>query len=216
MDPETLRTLWAHAWRVLLAPDDGGGTGSGAGGSGDAPPAGSGDPPAGGSGDGAAGGNGSGDNPEALRAELERVRREAAASRKELARLKQAGESETERRERELVEARDAAASSTAAVRTLRLENAVLKRAAQHGIVDPDVAARLLELGADAWDGDTVKADALDKALRDLVKAKPYLARAGSAAAGDGGGANREGGGSQGESMNDRIRLASGRGVGRA
>lgn len=214
VDPETLRTLWTRAWRVLLAADDGGGTGGGAGGSGDAPPAGSGDPPAGGSGDGGANGGGS-DNPEALRAELERVRREAAASRTELARLKRAGESETERRERELVEARDAAASSTAAVRTLRLENAVLKRAAQHGIVDPDVAARLLELGADAWDGDTVKADALDKALRELVKAKPYLARAGSAAAGDGGASNREGG-SQGESMNDRIRLGAGRGVGRA
>lgn len=212
MDPETLRTLWTRAWRALLAPDDGGGSGGGAGGSGDAPPAGSGDPPAGSAGDGA---NGSGDNPEQLRAELERVRREAAASRKEIAKLRQAGESEQERRERELEEAKAAGATATAAVRTLRLENAVLKRAAQHGIVDPDVAARLLELGDDAWEGDTVKATALDAALRELVKAKPYLARAGSAAAGDGGASNRDAGG-QGSSMNDRIRLAAGRGAGRA
>jgi hypothetical protein len=212
VDPETLRTLWIRAWRVLLAPDDGGGSGGGAGGTGDGAPAGSGDPPAGGTGDGAGG-----DGDAGLRAELAKVREEAARSRRELAKLKAAGESEQERRERELEEAKASAASATAAVRTMRLENAVLRRASHHGIVDPDVAARLVELTADAWDGDTVKVPALDAALKALVKDKPYLVRAGGAAAGDGGGSNRENGAPAGAvDMNARIREMAGRGTLRA
>lgn len=208
MGPETRWRRW------LYAPDgDGGGDGGGAGGTGGAGSGGTGDPPATSSG---AGANGAGteDRLAVLEAELARARNEAATSRRELAKLKQGQESDAERRERELAEARDAAAKATAGLRSLHLENAVLRRASAHGIVDPEVAARLLELGEEAWDGDKPRADVLDRALRDLVKAKPYLVRAGSAAAGDGGGTgDRRAGGDAGGDMNKVIRAAFGRRV---
>jgi hypothetical protein len=204
---------------AAYAPDDGAGGGGGeGGGSGDGGGAGE----AGGSGSSTAGGSGSTDSgtnggqgqddPAALRRELEAARNEAAKSRRELQKLRQASETEQERRERELAEAREAATSSSASLRTLRVENAVLRQAASFGIVDPDAAATLLRLPDDAFtDAGEVDPDKVKAGLRELVKGKPYLVRQGGAAAGDGGAGDRQSG-DRTTSMNDLIRQAAGRG----
>lgn len=192
-------------WRVLYAPDGDGGGGGGDGDDGT------------GDGDGDAGkadaGKGT-ESLEALREELARARHEAGKYRQEAQKLKRQGETEQERRERELTELREGNTTLTSSLRELRLENAVLKRASTLGIVDPDVATLLVgrELGEEAWDGDRIRTDSLDKALRALVKERPFLVRQGSAAAGDGSSADRQDGGGQPVDMNARLRLAARRG----
>lgn len=211
--------LFGRPWALL--DDDagaGGGGGGSSGGMGDGGGAGgaggTGEPAAGGTGTSSAGANGGGTTDDAahLRSELEAVRKEAAKQRRELQTLRQANESAEEKRERELAEAREAASSSTSTVRALRVENAVLRIAGRMGIVDPDVAARIVELPEDAWTAEgELDRRKLEKALQELVRAKPFLVRQGSAAGGDGGAGDRQTGGTGG-TMNDLIRSAAGRG----
>lgn len=59
-------------------------------------------------------------------------------------------------------------------VKSLSLENAVVKRASGMGIVDPDAAYRLLDADAVEYD-DNGKPTNIEDLLKDLVEAKPYL-----------------------------------------
>lgn len=211
LDPDG-RAWWrlgGRRWPVAAGGDTGG-TGGGAGGnpSGDPGKGGGdagdkGDPGKGGgddAGDAGKGGGGDGgdgdDDPTAkARKEAAKYRTELRAAQARVAELENAGKSELERTQAERDAARKEAEGFKGELGNLRVEVAVMKRAGTHGILDPDAAARLLDRSLlEAGDDGAPTVKSMDAALRELVKAKPYLARQGGADGGGGTGGGREGG----------------------
>lgn len=191
---------WIH-----FRPDDGTGAGDGGGG--------------GGTGDGAGSGSGEsqGDNSAGAgtsdaERELATVRQEAAARRKENTDLKKrieelegAGKTELEKREAAIQDL-------TGTTQTLQATNRALRvrvLAGQAGISDPKAAADAASLLDWSTVTDPESEVAVVKALKELVKDRPYLG-GNIAGGGDGG----EGGGDRGSGssdMNQLIRNAAGR-----
>jgi hypothetical protein len=201
--------------------------GQGGNGNGAPPPAGgSGAPPAGGqpsgatqppAGAGAAGDDDDLDQPMTLR-EARALRREAAQARGRIAGFEEA---ERTRQQQGLTELERERARATAAETALETERANLRNerlsirietaAARLGFIDPEAAVRLLDRSSIEFD-EQGNPKGLDKALKDLLSAKPYLKgqAQGSANAGEG---NRGGAAPTGSGMNDLIRRGAGRGV---
>jgi hypothetical protein len=129
--------------------------------------------------------------PERFDAEyVKRLRAEAAEYRKRLRELEQtvkqheeAKLSETERLQKRLaeLEREQAAWQRERQERTLKYET--MLAASRLGIVDPEAAYRLLDLSKVEFDDDGNPTN-LDKALQELLKAKPYLAGHATAGAG--------------------------------
>lgn len=107
----------------------------------------------------------------------------------ELAQLKQGQLSDLEKRDRRIKELEEAAAAKdmTLKERTIRYE--VMLAASRLGIVDPEAAYRLLDQSALKFDDDGAPTNT-EAALRDLLKARPYLA--GGTASGGATNPNRE------------------------
>lgn len=136
-----------------------------------------------------------------LRSEAKNLRQRLKTAEEERDRLKSASESDLERREREHNEVRAERDRLAGTVSTLRVELA----ARELGVVDPEAAAALLDL--DALD-DPTDPKAIKRALRELVKEKPYLAPPGGNGFDGGSGKGR---GSAVTDMNQLIRTAAGR-----
>jgi len=136
-----------------------------------------------------------------LRSESKNLRQRLRAAEGERDRLKAEGLSDAERRDREHQETRAENERLAATVRRLRVELA----ARELGVVDPEAAAALLDLDS-VDDADDPRA--LKRALRELVKEKPYLAPQGGN--GFDGGPGR-GGAARATDMNQLIRAAAGR-----
>lgn len=84
--------------------------------------------------------------------------------------------SESERSAKRLAEMEQALAEQQAHTRSLALESAVAMRANALGIVDAEVAVALLDRDALEFDaGGRPDPEGLDQALKQLIKAKPYL-----------------------------------------
>lgn len=117
---------------------------------------------------------------DALQKELKALRRENAKWRTQL-RAKEEQEqerakaemTETERLKAELVEAQEARTRAETERRAIAVRSQVISAAAKAGFADPEDAYRMLDtLDVD----DDGRVDGLDKALKELLKAKPYLA----------------------------------------
>lgn len=136
------------------------------------------------------------------RAEHQKVQREAQNLRERLKKAEDASLSDTEKVKKERDELKTAQTELNERVRVLQVQ--VL--ASKAGIVDPDVAAKLLD-----WDdlGENATDKKIESALKALVKEKPYLA--GNAPGGSDGGAG-DGTGSESDDMNTMIRQMAGRG----
>lgn len=196
--------------RLIHYHPDGDG-GSGEGGSGEGSPGGNGTtqtPPEGNGGSGSGSGNGNQNQDMIPRAEAEEARREAKnlrdrlkAAEKERDDLKTSQMSDAEKVQKERDDALAAASDLDKRVRTLQVQ--VL--AGKVGIVDPEAASALLDWTTIKDVDDSAE---VEKALRALVKAKPYLAGT-VAGGGDGGAGNGAGAGGTG-SMNDLIRSGFG------
>lgn len=133
-----------------------------------------------------------------LRSEAKNLRDRAKKAEAELEQLKNAGLSDAEKRDRELTSKSERITALEADIRMLRVQ----VTAGKLGIVDPEAAAKLLNW--DGIDGDDPKQ--LERALRDLVKEKPYLSKLGDGADG---GAGRNGARAEGD-MNSILRQAAG------
>jgi hypothetical protein len=114
---------------------------------------------------------------------LKEARAEAAKYRKRLRDLEAQQQAvrdqeltESERQAKRFAEMEQALADQQQATRSLALESAVAMRANTLGIVDAEVAVALLDRDALDYD-DTGRPDpsSLDMALKQLIKAKPYL-----------------------------------------
>lgn len=175
-------------------------------------------------------GNGSGDDDDDLsaagdtlsKAEVtrilrERLRRERAKygdyetfkkSHEELAQVKQAQMSETEKLQARLKDYEGKEQTWQQEKRDLMLRSTIERTAATLGFHDPDAAYRLLDQGAIEYaDDGTPKNTTVEKALKDLLKAKPYLGRPGGGSADGGSG---QGGTLRGNDMNSIIRRGAG------
>lgn len=114
---------------------------------------------------------------------LKEARAEAAKYRKRLRELEaqqqqreEAELSEAERQAKRLVELEQAVAERDEQTRRLALESAVAMRSNALGIVDAEVAVKLLDPAAlDFDDAGRPEPESLDQALRRLIKSKPYL-----------------------------------------
>jgi hypothetical protein len=137
-----------------------------------------------GNGEAADGGQGPPDGAELMSMdEARKLRREAQNLRKRLAELdkeaearKQAELSETERATQRAtaLEQELAALRGQITERTVRYE--VMLRASEMNVVDPEAAVKLLDLdGLERGDDGLPDGNAIDKALKALLKAKPYL-----------------------------------------
>lgn len=123
--------------------------------------------------------------------EARKLRREAQSLRKRLAELDRAAEerkaaemSEVERATQRAatLEQELAAIKKQITERTVRYE--VMLRASEMNVVDPEAAVRLLDLdGLDAGEDGLPDGNAIDRALKALLKAKPYLVKQAAAAA---------------------------------
>lgn len=91
--------------------------------------------------------------------------------------------SEKERLERKLAELEQANASLLTEIQQARLQSAIERHAARLGIVDPEAAAVLIDRAAVEFDEDGRPAN-VEALLKDLIKAKPYLARPAAPSAG--------------------------------
>lgn len=199
--------------------------GQGDGNGGPPPAGGSGAPPAGGTGQGgsqppagaATGSDDDLDQPMTLR-EARALRREQAQNRERIAGYETAERNRTQQGLTELERERQRATAAEAALETeranLRNERLAIRieSAAQRlGFIDPEAAVRMLDRTGIEFDGEG-NPKGLDKALRELLTAKPYLkgTPGGSANAGDG---NR-GPAPTGGDMNNLIRRGAGRGQG--
>jgi len=213
MDRETLLLLWGRAWRALLAPDDDGGSGGGAGGSGDGAAGGTGSSSAGGTGTGAGSTTSTGPSLDDIRAELSKVREEAASYRKrakaaeeQLEAARKGSMSELERAQETAREAERRLAENEARTKKLLTRLSVQAKATSMGIVDPDAAAQLLpESDLVLGDDGAPTAASLDAALKKLVKEKPWLTRGGPGDTGGGDNDDRRAG-----DMNTNIRRLAG------
>lgn len=114
---------------------------------------------------------------------LKEARAEAAKYRKRLRELEakqlqreEAELSESERQAKRLAELEQAVVERDEQTRRLALESAVAMRSNALGIVDAEVAVRLLDPGLLDFDTDgRPDSESLDQALRSLLKSKPYL-----------------------------------------
>lgn len=196
-----------HKYFIHFRPDDGTGSGSGGGG--------------GSTGDGTGGqaGESQGDNStgqaagDARERELAEVRQEAARRRTENATLQKrieelegAGKTEVEKLTTRLTEIEGKTGEKDAAIRALRVR--VL--AGQAGISDPKAAADAASLLDWSKVSDADSETEVVKALKELVKDRPYLAGniGGGGDGGEGGSGNR---GTGSTDMNVLIREAAGR-----
>lgn len=134
------------------------------------------------------------------RSEAKNLRDRLRAAEKERDELKASQETDAEKLKRERDEAATGRTAAETRVRNLQVQ--VL--ASKVGIVDPEAAATLLD-----WSKieDPEVTSQVEKALRDLVKDKPYLA--GKVPGGSDGGAG-DGSGASGEDMNSLIRSGFG------
>lgn len=193
---------------ILFRPEGDGGSGDGGGGEGGG--SGSGSEGAGGQGPG--NGGGQDPTPEALQRDLTETRKEAAkyrternAAQKRIEELEGSSKSELEKAHDR---AKQAEEGLTTAGQEMRLLRARLV-APLAGITDPNAARDAATLLDWSKIEDSSDESALQKALTDLVKERPYLV--GKVAGGGDGG---EGGGRGADSpdMNSLIREAAGRG----
>lgn len=114
---------------------------------------------------------------------LKEARAEAAKYRKRLRELEakqqqreEAELSESERQAKRLAELEQAVLERDEQTRRLALESAVAMRSNALGIVDAEVAVKLLDPGSlDFDDAGRPDPESLDQALRSLIKSKPYL-----------------------------------------
>lgn len=142
----------------------------------------------------------------------ERAARKAAEKRlgdleKELNSLRESSMSE---QEKAVERARREAAAEAQKGFNLRLKQAEVRAAAAGKLADPEDAIRFLDLDLfDVFEDGSVDKKAVEKALGDLVKAKPYLAASATRPAGDIDQGAR--GTPAGSSMNDLLRRAAGR-----
>lgn len=135
--------------------------------------------------------------------EAQKLRERLRDAEKERDDLKKSQMTDAEKVQKERDDAVAAKAAADKRVRDLQVQ--VL--AGKIGIVDPEAASALLDWSSIS-DPDDSKA--VEKALKDLVKDKPYLAGK-TAGGGDGGAGNGSGAGRSGN-MNDLIRAGAGRG----
>jgi hypothetical protein len=135
--------------------------------------------------------------------EAQNLRERAKKAEDELAAIKTAQLSDTEKVQKERDDAK--AAQAVAEKRSRDLQVQVIAQGL--GVVDPSAAASLLN-----WENvsDPDDPKAVEKALRELVKDKPWLA-GNTGGGGDGGAGDGSGAGRGGQNMNDLIRGASGR-----
>ena len=124
-------------------------------------------------------------DPEQLKAELRRARKEAAKYRTRLRELEQAEKerrraemSELERLKEDLTEAQARLAELELELTQTKLRQAVVSEAARLGFADPDDAWQLLDVAAIEVDDDGRPAN-VSKLLRKLAAQKPYLLRSG-------------------------------------
>lgn len=145
-----------------------------------------------------------------LRSQLDELRRESAASRKETKRLQEAAQAaedakltETERITKENAELKRANEELLARDKETRLSTAIVAAATRLGFRSPEIASKLLDRSTIdlAEDGHPRN---LDRLLGEILKAEPYLARS----APDLGGGTR-GGQPQGTDMDAWIRQAA-------
>lgn len=137
-----------------------------------------------------------------LRSEAKNLRERAKAAEKERDALKAAGMSDTEKRDADLAKKDEQITTLESELRNLRVQAA----AGGLGFVDPETATRLLD-----WDeiDDPSDKSQVEKALRNLAKAKPFLM--GGVANGADAGAGRQTEGRTSESVSDLIRRRAGR-----
>jgi hypothetical protein len=117
-----------------------------------------------------------------LQREVKKLRKEAASWRTQLrsaqeaeAAAKRAEMTEAERLKAELAEEREARTRAEADRRAVTIRSQVISAAAKAGFADPDDAYRMLDANTlEVGDDGTV--DGLDATLKELLKAKPYLA----------------------------------------
>lgn len=103
----------------------------------------------------------------------ERKKRQAAEAK--VSEFEKAAMSEAERVKAEADEARRQAEGARQELRTTRVEYAVRAKASEMGVVDPEAAFRLLDLGEFDPDDPAALAKQVEAALADLVARKPYL-----------------------------------------
>jgi hypothetical protein len=116
------------------------------------------------------------DEAKQARAEAAKYRRQLRELEAKLKAKEDADLSEAERQARELTALKEAVAAKDEQTRTLALEAAIAVRASRMGIVDPDAAMRLLDRGHIEFTEDGRPDGAsVEGALKDLLKAKPYL-----------------------------------------
>jgi hypothetical protein len=114
---------------------------------------------------------------------LKEARAEAAKYRKRLRELEavqqrreEAELTESERQAKRLAELEQAVLERDEQTRRLALESAVAMRSNALGIVDAEVAVKLLDPGSlDFDEAGRPDSESLDQALRSLIKSKPYL-----------------------------------------
>jgi uncharacterized protein YhaN len=134
---------------------------------------------------------------------------EAKTSLGELRKLKESQMSEAEKLSTRLKELEGQQANWNKERQEMLVRSEVMAAAGKLGLVDPDAAYRLLDLAALEYD-ENGKPKNLDKALAELIKAKPYLS--GSAYRASGNAGNGSGGSLKPhQSMNDFIRQSAGR-----
>lgn len=125
--------------------------------------------------------------PEAKDAELARARREAAASRKELAdaqakvkEFEDAKLSDQQRTEKEKSEATERATKAESRLAELEVSHAVERAAAKAGVVDPEDASALIDRSILEKDNEgKAKPESVTAAIEDLKTRKPHLFRDG-------------------------------------
>lgn len=122
-----------------------------------------------------------GDDAAKLKREAAEYRRKLRAAEAEVAALKQATMSDSERLEARAKAAEERAAGLVASVQTVNLKATVQRLAKDFGIVDPSLAARLVERDKVSFSDDThePEAESVKSALKVAVEEYPSLTRAG-------------------------------------
>ena len=123
---------------------------------------------------------------EALKAELARVRREAAGYRRKARDLEAAEQaradaelSEAERANKRAAELEAELAKRDARIREAALRESVSNAANRLGIVDPDAASRLIDHASLEYDDESGRWSGVDEALAALVRERPWLVATG-------------------------------------
>lgn len=114
-----------------------------------------------------------------LRTEAAEYRRKLRELEAELRRRQEQELSEVERLRIRVEEAERAKLELERRLQEVALRSAVVERASQFGIIDPDAAYRLLDLARVEFDDDGRPTN-LDTLLRELVRKRPYLAGQGA------------------------------------